>query len=261
MKNYTNLLFTAGLGVYLFFALGFTGEKEREVLCSALHINIMDTLNSHFFTHAELEQLILGKENKILGYPVHDIELPALEDRLKNSPYIESAELYFTLEGTLHADIRQRVPIIRVMDSSGSSWYIDATGNVFPYKAGFTPHILVANGSIPGGNSLKGIRTMKELEETVGYTEWKELFNLASYIFKDTFWKSQIVQIYYSRSGDFELIPRVGAHQIIFGSADEMEEKFEKLKVFYHEGLSVKGWNHYDRINLKYKNQVICTKR
>jgi cell division protein FtsQ len=81
------------------------------------------------------------------------------------------------------------------------------------------------------------------------------------YISEDKFLSSQIVQIYYNGSGDFELIPRVGAHQIIFGDIKDYQLKFMKLKVLYEEGLKYEGWNKYVMINLKYKNQVICTKR
>ncbi|MFW6222798.1 MAG: cell division protein FtsQ, partial [Bacteroidota bacterium] len=59
----------------------------------------------------------------------------------------------------------------------------------------------------------------------------------------------------------FEIIPRVGAHFIHFGSIDQYEWKFKKLKYLYKKGFSKEGWNKYEQINLKYKNQIICTKR
>ena len=62
-------------------------------------------------------------------------------------------------------------------------------------------------------------------------------------------------------NGEFELIPRVGAQVIEFGKAVDMEEKFEKLWILYNEGFHNTGWNQYERINLKYKNQAVCTKR
>jgi cell division protein FtsQ len=61
--------------------------------------------------------------------------------------------------------------------------------------------------------------------------------------------------------GEFELIPRVGAHIIEFGKAEDIEEKFEKLWILYNEGFYNTGWNQYDKISLKYKNQAVCTKR
>jgi cell division protein FtsQ len=48
----------------------------------------------------------------------------------------------------------------------------------------------------------------------------------------------------------------------VFGEAKDFEEKFEKLKTFYTEGLNkTDGWNKYSTINIKYKNQVVCTKK
>jgi cell division protein FtsQ len=64
-------------------------------------------------------------------------------------------------------------------------------------------------------------------------------------------------------SGDFVLVPQVGSHTIIFGSArsdEEVKEKMDKLKVFYQEGLPFEGWNKYETINLKFRNQIVCKK-
>ena len=60
---------------------------------------------------------------------------------------------------------------------------------------------------------------------------------------------------------EMELVPRVGNHTILFGDEKEMDEKFSKLFLFYKEGLSKQGWNKYNVINLKYKDQVVCTKK
>jgi cell division protein FtsQ len=61
---------------------------------------------------------------------------------------------------------------------------------------------------------------------------------------------------------EFELYPAVGNQKILFGKATDIAEKFEKLKIFYNEGLNkTDNWNKYSTINLKYKNQVVCTKK
>ena len=64
-----------------------------------------------------------------------------------------------------------------------------------------------------------------------------------------------------NRNQEFEIIPRVGAHQILLGNAENLELKFRNLKILYEEGLAYEGWNKYEIINLKYNNQVICSKR
>ena len=74
------------------------------------------------------------------------------------------------------------------------------------------------------------------------------------------FLASQIIQLYLNQNKEFELIPRVGNHVILFGDLDGMESKFEKLMLFYQKGVKQIGWNRYTLINLKYKNQLVCVK-
>jgi cell division protein FtsQ len=52
----------------------------------------------------------------------------------------------------------------------------------------------------------------------------------------------------------------VGNHRILLGQIEYYRENLEKLKLFYEKGLNQMGWNQYSIINLKYKNQVVCTK-
>jgi cell division protein FtsQ len=52
----------------------------------------------------------------------------------------------------------------------------------------------------------------------------------------------------------------VGNHKIILGDCSDLEQKFKKLFAFYKDGLNKIGWNTYKTINLKYKNQVVCTR-
>ena len=85
------------------------------------------------------------------------------------------------------------------------------------------------------------------------------IYKLAQFIARDTFFNAQIEQIYLNSDNDFELIPLIGKHVIIFGDAGNMEEKFGNLLVFYKQGLAVQGWEKYDTINLKYHNQVVAT--
>jgi len=88
-----------------------------------------------------------------------------------------------------------------------------------------------------------------------------DLFRLVQFINGSKFWKAQIEQIYINQKKEIELVPRVGNHTIILGSVDDLREKFENLEAFYEQGLSKYGWNKYKTINLKFKNQIVCTKR
>ena len=68
------------------------------------------------------------------------------------------------------------------------------------------------------------------------------------------------MQIHAENNGDLILIPRVGYQQIVLGKPIDIADKFSKLKLLYEKGILEKGWNNYSHINLKFKNQIICTK-
>ena len=46
----------------------------------------------------------------------------------------------------------------------------------------------------------------------------------------------------------------------MLGRADDLDHKFKKLLAFYNKGLNSIGWNKYNYINIKYRNQVVCSK-
>ena len=95
----------------------------------------------------------------------------------------------------------------------------------------------------------------------VHFTEKGDLFLLAKFIAENPFWKAQIMQVHAENNGDLILIPRVGYQQIVFGKPINIATKFSKLKLFYEKGISEGGWNNYSHINLKFKNQIVCTKK
>ena len=78
------------------------------------------------------------------------------------------------------------------------------------------------------------------------------------FINQDEMWKAQIAQLAVNEDNELTLWPQMTKQLILFGPADEIEEKFKKLKLFYKEVLPKKGWNTYSSVNLKYKNQIVC---
>ena len=60
---------------------------------------------------------------------------------------------------------------------------------------------------------------------------------------------------------EVELVPRVGNHRIMLGTLEGFEEQLAYLKLFYEQAIPKMGWEKYSMINLKYKNQIVCTKK
>ena len=193
------------------------------------------------------------------GMRIDLVDVAHLEKLLNNNSSIGYAEVYSTIDGVLKIELNQRNPILRVFTEYGDSYYIDENGWMMPLSDKFTSRVLVANGEIKTSFSMgyeMNVMDLKQEDQRL-----KDLYQLASYITNDSFLKAQIVQIYVKENGDLELVPRVGNQEILFGKATNIKERFDKLMIFYKQGLSKTGWNGYKRINLMYNNQVVCTKK
>ena len=88
-----------------------------------------------------------------------------------------------------------------------------------------------------------------------------ELLEVVRVIDRSEFWKAQVEQINVTKDGQIELVPRVGDHLLIIGTADNVESKLDRLMNFYEKGLDNVGWNKYRSISVAYENQVVCKKR
>ena len=160
----------------------------------------------------------------------------------------------------MQIEIVQRHPIVRVITDKFKGYYIDNEGTIMPLSSKYTSRVLIANGNIKPSKEWSKKISIQNIETTQEQELLNSIYQLASYIKQDRFWDAQIQQIYVNESLEFELIPQVGAHTILFGTAKRLEEKFEKLKYMYSEGLKKEGWNKYKTLDLRYKKQVVATK-
>jgi cell division protein FtsQ len=156
------------------------------------------------------------------------------------------------MDGVIHVEISQRQPILRIVNKFDQDFYIDQHGLKIPLSENFTAKVLVATGNI---EELFANRV-----DSLHNDLTKDLFRTADFIRKDSLWSAQIVQIYVDDNKEIELIPRVGNHRILLGSADSLATKFDNLLVFYKQALPKVGQDAYKVINVKYANQVVGIK-
>lgn len=263
MKRIVEILIWLGILAYLIIALGFVSGKRKQVPCMSVNVNIIDKTNNYFVEEEDVISLIYENEEKLLGYPIDSINIARLETLIYHHPSVKKAEIYDDFYGNINIDIEQRNPILRIINFNNESYYIDNEGALMPLSDKYTAHVLVANGNINEPYSsryTKDIMGFNEEDELNRGKVLKELYQLASFINSNEFWSAQIEQIYV-RGNEFELTPRVGTHIIEFGTIENYKEKLRNLKAVYEVGFKAYGWNNYSKINLKFNNQVICTKR
>ena len=88
----------------------------------------------------------------------------------------------------------------------------------------------------------------------------KDLLEMINYINNDKFFSKIISEIEINSNKNIVIHPQFSKQKIIFGYPDDLEEKFEKINLFYNKIVPAKGWNTYKTVNVKFKNQIICDK-
>jgi cell division protein FtsQ len=245
-------------------SVGFASHKQSVMPCTGIFVNIHDSIGNGFVEEGDIRQIIQNKFGSLEGKSISSINISLLEKIINTNPFIYDAEVFSTIDGKLKIDVKQRVPLLRIINFNNESFYIDKDGVFMPTSDKFTARVPVANGYIFDNESEKRVGIYNDANVTdtaVHKLKIEQLFHIVTYTSKDDFWNSVVQQFYVNSDGDIEFIPRIGMHTVILGDDSQLEEKFDKLKVLYKEGLNRKGWDIYSKINLKYKDQVVCTKK
>ena len=231
------------LAAYLVVAVTIFNGKPADKVCRDMELVIKDTINAGFITKVEVIHLLERKGIYPVGKKLERVHTKTLERELDKHPLIDKAECYKTPSGKLCIEITQRIPVIRIFSNNGENYYIDNKGTVMPPDSKCVAHRAIVTGNVEKSFAMR------------------DLYKFGVFLQNNSFWDAQIVQINVLPGKDIELIPRVGNHVIYLGKLDHFEDKLNRLKSFYENGLNKVGWNKYKRISLEFDNQIICTKR
>ncbi len=240
--------------VFIVFSILAVNQKENDLRIKRIEVSIEPKEELEFLDSLRIIEIIRGADtNRVLiSARKSDVKLDVMEADLERNPFIEKADISLDLSGKLIIKVLQRNPVLRIVNQQGQSYYVAKNGFKMPINNDFAPRVLIANGNIT-----------ETLVDT-GYARTRilrDLLAVAAYCAADNFWHSQIEQLYVDNFMDIILIPKVGNHSIVFGSADDLERKFGQLKTFYLKGLNNIGWDKYKSINLKYKGQIVAERR
>ena len=256
-KRLIFILLDLVLAVYIVFAVTSFNNPERLIKkCTKVNIDIADQ-STYGFLDAKEVQTILKKNGM---YPLEKdmdaISPRSIETLLRHSPFVNTAECYKTQDGHVLITITQRSPLVRIKSNFGNDYYLDENGGIMP-NSKYTSDLIIVTGMVD--------RTFAR----------QYIYILANIIMQDDFWRNQIEQINVMDDHGIELVPRVGDHIVFLGylprgsnkSVRErnvrefVEEKLDRLRLFYKYGLSEVGWNKYERIDMQFSNQIICKRR
>lgn len=236
-------------------------QDEAIVLEPVVSISVVD--ENAFLTKDELLARLTRLHLYYKNQMSKDLNTTAIEAHIRKMHEVSDVQVFKHMGGDWGINVKVRQPYARVFNRNGESFYVDSEGSTMETSPNFTARVLVFTGFINDKCDSVTVTQLEQNPTVATDRSLDEIYRIAKVIHENDFLNAQIAQVHRDRWGDFILIPRIGDQRIILGRANSekvVAEKLKKLRIFYREGLPYTGWNEYATINLKFKNQVVCTR-
>lgn len=240
---------TVGKWLILILLLSYTAivgswavTQAESRKCSGIDIVINSQTPADFVTR---EGVMNRLDSLAIRYPLlrlADINTDSLERVLSKVNNFESVECVKMTDGKLQLQIVPMIPEIRVFSDS-SSFYINKDGKRIDAYADYFLDVPIVSG---------------KFNERISPAD---LLTVTRQIARDSLMKNLVTMIVVKSPTDIILVPRIKGHVINIGDTSRLKEKFDNLSIMYKQVIPYKGWNTYDTISVKFKNQIVATRR
>lgn len=239
--NWRFIKIVFGLSI-LIFLLSFSSYRYSSKPLEEIIIHIDYAEGKYFLNDSLVKRIIDNKEMKVSQLNMGQIRVDLIEKLLNENPFVEKTQVFKDVNGKLMIDLKQKTPIARINDGLRNEFYLAEDLSTIPLSSVYSAEVLLVGGSIDE-NDYQGIKKMIEI------------------IKADKLLKNHIIAMKKESLNSFNLLVNKGDYIIEFGELERIEEKFENLKLFYEQYLGKVGLDYYEKINLKFNNQIVATKR
>lgn len=206
-------------------------------------INIDKNSPTKFVTKEGVVQKLGKTADKIKHTPIAELNIDKLERQLSQDNSFENVECYITSDNKLQIDIVPMIPEIRVFSPDGKSYYINKDGKRIDTGNEFFMDVPVVTGNFDQKFPAKNI------------------LPVTRHIAADDYLKNLITMIEVKSATNILLYPCIKGQVINIGDTTELTKKFDNLTLFYRKVMNHKGWETYDTISVKFRNQIVATRR
>lgn len=195
---------------------------------------------------------VVSKIEAYLGYSlravtISELNLRELEAILVQDDRVKRTELYLDSDQQLHIYIEQRTPVARVK-SATADYYIDDEGATIPLATARVlrvPIVTGLNDVLPDSFPNNKIRTIHN-----------DVYEIARASHSDNFVQALVEQIHVDDNYEVWIIPKIGKEKLLLGDSNELDDRMNRLKILYREGMKRSGFNQYAELHFKWRGQV-----
>ncbi len=242
---------------FLLTAVGVTGlavavssathQQEAQRL-RGVDIRVVNAQEAGFLNRQSLKEMLFTRRHlSPSALTMGKADVHRLENIALSNPWVQSAQVYVDHRRVLHVQVTQRIPFVRVFETSGDSYYLDTALQQLPLSEDFVYYAPVVTG-VP-----------HMLDSTAKKAVQEKILCVAGKLGADPFWKQGVEEIVVRPDGEFELIPVLGNHRALIGDTSHIDAKLHTLFLFYRNVLNRIGWDRYTVLDARYNNQVVAS--
>ncbi|MCM1369171.1 MAG: hypothetical protein NC204_02235 [Candidatus Amulumruptor caecigallinarius] len=220
----------------------WANTEAHKHVCTGMIIEVEGNTPLGNVIQRGVKEELRGYPTRIVGTPLHNINTVEIERYLTSLSNFESVSCMITSRGELLVKIVPLIPVMRVFFAD-NSYYINKEGRHIESNAEFFSDVPVVTG-----------RFNRNFQP-------KDLLPVVNYLKNDGELREIVSMINAEDPHNIMLIPRIRGHVVNIGDTTDLSSKKHALMLFYKEVIPYKGWEEYDTISVKFKGQVVATRR
>ena len=230
------------LVIYFSVTLTLAARSSNTATLSTLKVQLTDPDN-RFVSIADVIHECEIDPDTLPNTLRRNFDLYTLGRKLTASDKIQSAQVNVLSDGTVSVLVEPMVPVARVFDSRHPSYYINATGKRISAELRYHIDVPVLIGTFDSVHPAA------------------RLLPLLDYIASNPKISAMVATVMQESDGNIVLVPNIVGHVINFGDTSLVADKFKRLRNFYRHVAPTRGWEMYDTIAVKWRDQVVATRR
>lgn len=242
-RNIIRMLLSLVMLVYLVVAVSFTGGRAARSPYTRVDIVIDDSARTGFITRADI---VRETDSLPVRYPylsrgrVNTLRLSRHLNGLRN---IERASVTALNDGSLLIRVVPMIPVARVFTPDGNQHYVNRQGKRLTASVDYNVDVPVILAPYHGERVLA--RALPLLDYLKAHPDI------------DPF----VTAITLEARGDIIVSPPMRGHVVNLGDASDIDDKLARLRTFYRDVMPRQGWEYYDTVSVKYRRQIVATRR
>ncbi|RYE24987.1 MAG: hypothetical protein EOP51_05570 [Sphingobacteriales bacterium] len=228
-------------------AMSASSKVQEKKKIKGISINIKNDKYG-FIDKQQVKDILLNDRHiNLMATDMGKVDVHKMEGIITSNPWVANAQVYIDNKQIMHVNVTQRVPVARLFEQNGNSYYLDHTLKSMPLSDKYVHYTTVVT-NVP---ELK--------DDSAGNSFKAQIVSLVSFIDRDTFWNAQVSQLIVNDDRTFEIVPVLGNQKILIGDTSNMKAKFSNLFVFYKKVLNRIGWDKYEVLDVRFNGQVVAS--